>query len=87
MFKCADELQEITEKNPEWTKRPAILVAQLLLTSKNGENLHFREKVYTNLIIFDTICNATEMRQQEAIVLAKESDSMVVIGAKTAPTP
>ena len=82
VFKCADELQEITEKIRNGQNGLRFWWRKLLLTSKNGENLHFREKVYTNLIIFDTICNATEMRQQEAIVLAKESDSMVVIGGK-----
>ena len=83
VFKCADELQEITEKNPEWTKRPAILVAQTTFNIQEWrKSAFFAKKVYTNLIIFDTICNATEMRQQEAIVLAKESDSMVVIGGK-----
>ena len=60
MFKCADELQEITEKNPEWTKRPAILVAQTTFNIQEWrKSAFFAKKVYTNLIIFDTICNAT----------------------------
>ena len=83
VFKHADELDEMTKKNPEWTKRPAILVAQTTFNIQEWrKSAFFAKKVYTNLIIFDTICNATEMRQQEAIVLAKESDSMVVIGGK-----
>lgn len=83
VFKHADELEEMTKKNPEWTKRPAILVAQTTFNIQEWrKSAFFAKKVYTNLIIFDTICNATEMRQQEAIVLAKESDSMVVIGGK-----
>ena len=82
-FKCEEELRKMTEKNPEWTSRPAILVAQTTFNIQEWrKSAFFAKKVYTNLIIFDTICNATEMRQQEAIVLAKESDVMVVIGGK-----
>ena len=40
------------------------------------------EKLYTNAKIFDTICNVTENRQNEAIEIAKNSDAMIVIGGK-----
>ena len=40
------------------------------------------EKLCTNAIFFDTICNVTENRQYEAIELAKRSDAMIVIGGK-----
>ena len=82
-FNREEELRKMTEKKPEWTSRPAILVAQTTFNIQEWrKSAFFAKKVYTNLIIFDTICNATEMRQQEAIVLAKESDVMVVIGGK-----
>ena len=82
-FNREEELRKMTEKNPEWTSRPAILVAQTTFNIQEWrKSAFFAKKVYTNLIIFDTICNATEMRQQEAIVLAKEADVMVVIGGK-----
>ena len=38
------------------------------------------QKLYTNAIFFDTICNVTELRQKEAEELAKASDLMIVIG-------
>ena len=38
------------------------------------------KKVYTNAKIFDTICKATSLRQQEAAMLADDSDIAVVIG-------
>ena len=41
------------------------------------------KKLYTNVSFFDTICNATACRQDEAEELAKESDLMVVIGGKS----
>ena len=40
----------------------------------------FLKKVCTNPKIFDTICNVTENRQNEAVEIAKNSDVMIVIG-------
>lgn len=40
------------------------------------------KKLYTNAIVFDTICNATSKRQQEAYDLASRCDAMVVVGGK-----
>ena len=42
--------------------------------------VEFAKKVCTNLKIFDTICNATYARQQEAVALADECDAIIVIG-------
>ena len=36
----------------------------------------------SNIIIYDTICNATSCRQEEAVELSKSSDIMIVIGGK-----
>ena len=41
------------------------------------------KNLYTNAIIFDTICNATAKRQQEAGELASSCDAMIVIGGKS----
>ena len=38
------------------------------------------KKLYTNPLIFDTICSVTELRQTEAEELSKKSDLMIVIG-------
>lgn len=40
------------------------------------------QKLYTNCIFFDTICNVTEKRQSEAEELARNSDCMIVIGGQ-----
>ena len=42
----------------------------------------FLKKVCTNAIFFDTICNVTEKRQEEAISIAEASDAMIVVGGK-----
>ncbi len=40
------------------------------------------QKYYTNPLIFDTICNVTDLRQTEAAGLARICDGMVVIGGR-----
>ena len=42
----------------------------------------FRNKGY-NVIVYNTICNATEERQREARTLAADVDTMIVIGGKS----
>ena len=60
------------------------LVAQTTLIKDNFEKIYeaLKEKC-KNLIKFDTICNATSDRQNEAGMLAKASDLMLVIGSKS----
>jgi len=61
----------------------------IILASQTTENLqeyenikNFLKKLYTNIEIFDTICNVTETRQKEAVHLASSSDVTVVVGSK-----
>jgi len=41
------------------------------------------KKEYTNLEIFDTICNATSKRQEEAVAISRIADVMIVIGGRS----
>ena len=45
------------------------------------KSINFIKKDYTNALIFDTICNVTQLRQEETASLAEESDVMIVIGS------
>ncbi len=45
------------------------------------KSINFIKKVYTNAEIFDTICSVTQLRQEEAASLARDSDIMLVIGS------
>lgn len=51
------------------------------------KSLEIIKKLCTNAVIFDTICNATAERQEEARSLAEKSDLMIVIGDKTVLIP
>ena len=60
---------------------PLTMVSQTTAIRAQWETcVEFAKKVCTNLKIFDTICNATQERQQEAQSLAGRCDAMIVIG-------
>ncbi len=68
-------------QGPEKPEKPVYAVAQTTFqVTKWLECSAFLKKSYTNALIFDTICNATWARQQEAEDLSQKCDLMVVIG-------
>ncbi|NLK70665.1 MAG: bifunctional 4-hydroxy-3-methylbut-2-enyl diphosphate reductase/30S ribosomal protein S1 [Clostridiales bacterium] len=83
VFKNSDELKEIFLKNSDFLEKKVAIVAQ---TTYNiilwEECLKALPKNNSNIIIYDTICNATSCRQEEAVELSKSSDIMIVIGGK-----
>ena len=66
---------------PKFSAKTPIMVAQ---TTQNFEEWKkcqkLLKKVCTNALIFDTICNVTDVRQSEAASLAAACEGMVVIG-------
>ncbi len=85
VFSSAEELEtELSKrKSSKIDKKTPILTAQttynLVNWQQSQKNL---KKLYTNAIIFDTICSVTELRQTEAATLARQCDFMVVIGGR-----
>ena len=60
-----------------------VLCSQTTQSLKEYEKIKkILKKLYTNTIFFDTICNVTENRQNEAQKIAEISDAMIVIGGK-----
>ena len=81
IFRNVAELTEFLEIWNENSQKPVTLVSQT--TSTDRIWIPCREKVKkecTNAEIFDTICNATCMRQSEAQSLAERCQAMIVIG-------
>ena len=79
VFSDLDELK--AWKGPSDPQKPIFAVAQTTFqVTKWQESSEFLKKAYTNARIFDTICNATWARQQEAEDLSQKCDHMVVIG-------
>lgn len=83
VFKNLEELSNITKKCPLIGENRIIMVAQTTFNKTIWQSCKkIAEKLYTNIQIFDTICNATQDRQSEAIELAGKSDLMYVIGGR-----
>ena len=77
------ELEDLLRKNGNFAEKNIILVSQTTFNKKVWQKIEKNlKKVCTNAEIFDTICNATAMRQQEAFELSKLNDAVVVIGGK-----
>ena len=79
VFKNLEEL----EKYAINCEKRIIAVAQTTFNTVEWEKcLKKLKKDYTNALIFDTICNATNERQDEAISLAEECDAMIIVGGR-----
>lgn len=79
----AEELRVWYEESGKLLDKPITMVVQTTQTRSNfTECASFLKKRCTNLQMFDTICGATSMRQEEAAKLAAQCDAMVVIGGK-----
>lgn len=78
------EAEKLIETTPKLKTNPLTVVAQTTFdVSEWKKSLKVIKKLCTNAVIFDTICNATAERQEEARILAERSDLMIVIGDKT----
>ena len=80
-FKNSEEIDEIHSNILKKNNKQVFVVAQTTFDTKEWKKCVKKiKKLCTNAKIFDTICNATSVRQTEADLLAAQSDFMVVIG-------
>ena len=81
VFPDAGELKKWLLEDPHNRSKAITLVFQTTQTQRNREQTeNIFKKECTNFKVFDTICSATSIRQQEAADLSKICDAMVVIG-------
>ena len=78
---------ECSEIAPILDEKPLCIVAQTTIKKKNFVRIvQTLKKIHKNTcqssIEFDTICNATKDRQEEAAALAAESECMIVVGGR-----
>ena len=80
-FNNEAELEEILPIILKKNNTNLKVVAQTTFDTKEWEkSVKKIKKLCTNVKIFDTICNATSVRQSEADLIAAQSDFMIVIG-------
>lgn len=83
VFSTPEEMVELLKKNEIGENNSISVVQQTTFQSEVWKKcLKILENDYTNANLFDTICNATLERQQEAVELAAHSDFMVIIGGR-----
>ena len=83
VFKDEKELEKIIQDNDIEQKNSVICVAQTTFSLNEQKKCKkIFKKLCTNCKIFDTICNATSDRQNEAEELSKKSDAMIVVGGR-----
>ena len=84
VFSSEAELEQImNDQKDVLNKRSVNVVSQTTFSLKEWENCVKKAKLfYTSSTIFDTICKATEERQNEAEVLSNQCDRMIVIGSR-----
>ena len=77
------ELEELSKNEPELCAKCITIVSQTTFLRAEWEKCEkFAKKVYTNLLIFDTICNDACTKQSEADSLSRRCDGMIVVGGK-----
>ena len=84
VFGSSDELEKWACSGEISADLPICMVCQTTSTESLWKScVNFAKKQFTNLKIFDTICKATESRQNEAAQLSRACDAMVVVGDVT----
>ncbi len=83
VFDSEEELNDLANSGKIRPETPITAVSQTTFNQELWKKCQKSlKKLYTNAIIFDTICNATSKRQQEADELANRCDVMVVVGGR-----
>ena len=78
-----NELEDLLKNHNNFNQNRVIMVSQTTFNAEIWDECQKKlKKVCTNAEIFDTICNATSMRQQEAAELSAENDVMIVVGGR-----
>lgn len=80
----ATEIEEITsfEAQIKAHKKVGVVVQTTQMLSTLNEVVVYLNSIAKEVLIYNTICQSTAMRQTEAKEMAKSSDLMVVVGSK-----
>ena len=77
------ELEELSKNEENLCAKCITIVSQTTFLRAEWEKCEkFAKKVYTNLLIFDTICNDACTKQSEADSLSRRCNGMIVVGGR-----
>lgn len=80
VFSSIDELKAVLSKTEN---EKMIFVAQTTFNKQTWKKCReYIHSVRESALIFDTICDATSKRQEEAISIALKSDKMIIVGGR-----
>lgn len=83
VFKNCEFLENAIKNLQNLKEKRIIVVSQTTFSTVEWKKcLEIIKKGYTNALIFDTICNATNERQEEAMELAASCDAMIIVGGR-----
>lgn len=83
VFRDAEELEKITKNFTHSENLFVDVVWQTTFSVKEFKKCEkIIKKTFKNSIIYDTICNATDLRQEECGRLAAKCDAFLVVGGK-----
>ena len=85
VFSSPEELETTLSdpRNDNLHKKMPVMASQTTFNLVNWhQSQEILKKLYTNFVIFDTICSVTEIRQKEAFDLSERCDGMIVIGGR-----
>ena len=78
-----NDVEVLIKKYPHLAQKPIIFVSQTTFSIKEWQkSVKKINLLCTNVKIFDTICSATEERQNEAEHLSRSCDAMVIVGGR-----
>lgn len=82
-FTTKEELVALTERE-NLINSPVVLVSQTTMNAGQWQkSCEYAKNLYTKIDISDTICKATDERQQEAAELSARCEAMIVIGGRS----
>lgn len=83
VIKSSEEVERLAREKPELCEKQIIFVSQTTFSVEESKKIiKTLQKLYTKADLFDTICNATQNRQQEAREMSERVDAMIVVGGR-----
>ncbi len=80
VFENADDMVKLIRKIYENIKKPIAILSQTTYNISKWENCKRMAEGYSDVSVYNTVCDATSKRQSEASELSKLSDVMIIVG-------